>query len=98
MDLRFRNDDMRKLESDPRHSGGFDAAIVKAFRNRVHFIRQAVDERDLRVMKSWRFECLKGDRSHQYSIRLNAQWRLILEIEGDAPNKAIVVIGIEDYH
>ena len=32
-------------------------------------------------MKSMRFEKLKGARSHQFSLRLQDQWRLILEIE-----------------
>jgi proteic killer suppression protein len=98
MDVRFRDGDYERLERDPTHSGGFDGAIVRPYRNRMHLIRQAVDERDLRAFKSWRFEKLKGARVHQYSIRLNDQWRLILEIEGDAPRKVIVVIRIEDYY
>ncbi len=31
-------------------------------------------------------------------IRLNQQWRLILEFEGEAPEKVTVVVSIEDYH
>jgi proteic killer suppression protein len=49
-------------------------------------------------MKSLHFEKLKGNRSQQYSMRLNEQWRLIVEIKGNAPNKVIAVISIEDYH
>ena len=44
------------------------------------------------------FEKLKGDRSHQHSIRLNLQWRLILEVEEDEAGKLIAIVGIEDYH
>ena len=44
------------------------------------------------------FEKLKGARAHQRSIRLNDQWRLILEIEGKGDSKAIVIVSIEDYH
>jgi proteic killer suppression protein len=98
MDVRFRDDDYARLEVDPKSTCGFDATIVRAYRNRLNFIRQAMDERDLYALKSWRFEKLKGARSHQCSIRLNAQWRLILEIEGDAPKKSIVIVKIEDYH
>ena len=61
-------------------------------------IRAAKDERDLRAQKSWRFEKLKGARSHQYSIRLNDQFRLVLEIEEGSTGKTIIVIAIEDYH
>jgi proteic killer suppression protein len=31
-------------------------------------------------------------------MRLNDQWRLIVEIQGEAPNKTIHVIEIVDYH
>lgn len=31
-------------------------------------------------------------------MRLNDQWRLILEMEGKGKNKVLVVVGIEDYH
>jgi proteic killer suppression protein len=44
------------------------------------------------------FEKLKGSRSHHHSMRLNKQWRLIIELEGVAPNKLVAVINIEDYH
>jgi proteic killer suppression protein len=61
-------------------------------------IRSATNENDLRALKSLRFEKLKGQRKHEYSLRLNDQYRLIFEIEkGDGPN-TIVVKGIEDYH
>jgi proteic killer suppression protein len=61
-------------------------------------IRNAVDERDLREVKANHFEKLKGAREHQHSMRLNDQWRLIVEIEGKGPNKKLIVVGIEDYH
>lgn len=98
MDVLFRDKNDRRLEVDPKFFGGYSAAIVKLYRSRINFIRQAQDERDLYGMKSLRFEKLKGDRSHQHSLRLNDQWRLILEFDGDAPNKAAVIVGIEDYH
>jgi len=64
----------------------------------VNFIRQAQDERDLRAWASLHFEKLKGARSHQHSIKLNDQWRLILEFEGEAPSKTLALVAIEDYH
>ena len=61
-------------------------------------IRAAMDERDLYNLKGLRFEKLDGARSHQRSVRLNKQWRLILELTGEAPKKTVRVIGVEDYH
>jgi proteic killer suppression protein len=98
MDVLFRDDAYSRLESDPTFTGGHSAAIVKAYRNRMNFIRQAPDERDLYAWKSLRFEKLQGNRNHQHSLRLNDQWRLIIEFDGVAPNKKIVIVGIEDYH
>lgn len=48
-------------------------------------------------MKSLHYEKLKGKRSHQRSMRLNDQFRLIVEIE-EANGRTVVVISIEDYH
>lgn len=61
-------------------------------------IRAAEDERTFYAMKSLHFEKLKGNRSHQHSMRLNDQWRLILEFECTNDGKVVLVIGIEDYH
>lgn len=98
MDVAFEDDDLDRLEIDPRFDAGYPSAIVKAFRKRMQFIRDAIDERDFFAMRSLNFEKLKGDRSHQYSMRLNDQWRLVLSLRGEAPKKTVVVISIEDYH
>ncbi len=34
----------------------------------------------------------------QYSIRLNAKFRLALEIEKGEQGNTLVILGIEDYH
>jgi len=64
----------------------------------MQFIRAAADERDFYAMKSLHFEKLKGARDHQRSVRLNDQWRLVLEFEGKGQTKVVVVKEIEDYH
>jgi proteic killer suppression protein len=87
-----------ELATNKNARSGFPQAIEKKFRFRLQQIMSFIDEREFYSVKSLHFEKLKGDRSHQHSIRLNDQWRLILEFEGEAPNKRIVIIGIEDYH
>jgi proteic killer suppression protein len=57
-------------------------------------IRAAETTQTFYVMKSWHFEKLKGKRAHQHSMRLNDQWRLIMELDGPT----VVICGIEDYH
>ncbi|MBI3940285.1 MAG: type II toxin-antitoxin system RelE/ParE family toxin [Acidobacteria bacterium] len=94
----FRDSYLDKLDSKKAHDGAYSQAIVKAFRKVMQLLRSAIDERDLLAVRSLKFERLQGDRQHQHSMRLNDQWRLIVEIDGEAPNKTISVICIEDYH
>ena len=98
MEVEFADEDYERLEQDPQFTAGFSVAIVKAFRKRMWLIRQAMDERDLYQMKGQHFEKLKGDRSHQRSMKLNDQWRLVLELVEGNPGKKVRIVGIEDYH
>jgi proteic killer suppression protein len=45
----------------------------------MQYIRAASDERDFYALKSLHYEKLHGKRSHQRSMRLNDQFRLILQ-------------------
>lgn len=98
MEVRFGNADLERLEIDPGYLGGWPLGIVRAFRKRLNFVRQAVSERDLYAWKSLHIEKLKGDRQGQESMRLNDQWRLIFVMEGEGQEKCLTVLGIEDYH
>ena len=98
--MEVQHDDpmLEQVEFDRSFTGGLAPGIVKAFRKTMQSIRAANDERDIRERKAARFEKLSGRRSHQHSIRLNNQFRLIVELHGEAPNKTVVIVGIEDYH
>lgn len=98
MGIEFASCDYDKLEIDASFTLRFAPGIVKAYRKRLQFIRSSTNERDVSAIKSWCFEKLRGDRQHQHSIRLNDQYRLILEIIPDGDARKIRVITIEDYH
>lgn len=98
VEVRFKDDRLDRLETDPGYSAGFSQAVVSAFRKRMQQIRAAIDERAFYALKSLRFEKLQGNRDHQHSMRLNDQMRLIIELEGKAPQKIVVVVSVEDYH
>jgi proteic killer suppression protein len=98
MEVEFADPDLDRLEVDPRFTGGFAQAIVKSFRKKMQILRAVHDERDLYALRGLHFEKLSGARAHQNSIRLNDQWRLILELKGEGQNKKVLVITIEDYH
>ncbi|GAA4246964.1 type II toxin-antitoxin system RelE/ParE family toxin [Azospirillum formosense] len=94
----FADERLRRLEEDPGYTAGFAANIVRGYRKAMQAIRAATDERDLCAMRGLRFEKLQGKRAHQHSMRLNDQWRLILELRSDARGKQVWIISIEDYH
>ena len=98
MEVDFVDEDLDRLETDPLFDAGYSQAIVRKFRQRMQAIRDAEDERIFYSFKSWRFEKLKGKRSHQRSIRFNDQWRLVVEIRKGKPKNTLVIVSIEDYH
>jgi proteic killer suppression protein len=98
MNFRFDDGDLEKLYTDPKYVHGLPPAVVAAFHRRMVTIRSAPDERFFYGLKSLHFEKLKGARSLQHSMKLNDQWRLVVELEGKGPNKVVAIISIEDYH
>jgi len=97
MDVEFRDDDLDRLETDPEFTMNLSRELVKSFRRRMQSIRAATDERDLRAIRGNRFKRPKGDRAHQHSIRLDRQYRLVVELAKKS-RPTIVIVGIEDYH
>jgi proteic killer suppression protein len=95
--IRFADGKLERLETDAGYTAGLGHDNIRAFRKVMQLLRGAKDERDLYGMKSLHFEKLKGNRSHQRSLRLNRQFRLIIELEEDK-EKTIVIVGLEDYH
>lgn len=99
MKVEFDDDNLRRLYAEP----GFRVSalgrdVTKQFRKKVAILVAAVDERDLRAMRSLHYEKLTGDRLGQRSIRLNKQWRLILRLDEDDDGQTVIVIEIVDYH
>jgi proteic killer suppression protein len=97
MDILFRDAALDSLETEPGDAG-WPSGVVQVYRKRIAMIRAADDERVFYSLKSLHYEKLKGNRKHQRSMKLNNQWRLILEFEGEGVNKVVWVVAIEDYH
>lgn len=98
MQVKFAKAYLKRLEADAAFTAGFSINIVHTYRKCMQLIRASADERDLYAFKSRRFERLKGARSDQHSLRLNDQWRLIVEIEPNRPKNILIIVSIEDYH
>ena len=76
----------RKLKLD-------DRLIVKAY-DKLRLLNSAESVYDFYDPPSNRFEALKGDRSGQYSIRINDRWRICFRFE----NSNAYDVEIVDYH
>ena len=98
MEVSFYDPRYARLEHEDVPALRHAAELVRAYRKKLWLLRAALDERDLYALKSNHFEKLQGDRSHQRSLRLNAQFRLIVELRKSSPKNVVVVIGVEDYH
>lgn len=98
MEVEFVRSDLARLETDKAYTAGFGRDVVRGFRKVMQALRAAPDERDLYALRGLRMEKLRGRRQHQHSLRLNEQWRLIVELVGEGPAKKAKVIEIVDYH
>ena len=98
MEVEFADDDLARVETEATASAGMSQVLVKAFRRRMQSIRAAPDERQFYANRGMRFEQLEGKRKHQHSMRLNDQYRLIIELVGKGSEKILKVVAVEDYH
>lgn len=75
-------------------SGRLPQDIQQVAYRKLRMLNNAANLKDLRIPPANRLEKLKGDRTGQYSIRINDQWRICFEWkDGDAYDVEIV-----DYH
>lgn len=90
---------LERAEKDPRFDAGLGPILVKAYRDKMDFLRSAKTEQDIRAMKTLHFEKLKGDRAHQHSIKLKHDGkRLIFQIVGSGEDKYLQIDEVGDYH
>jgi proteic killer suppression protein len=93
MIISFGDDETEKVWSGER-SRRLPSDIQAVALRKLRLINAARKVDDLRVPPGNRLEQLKGDRTGQWSIRINDQWRITFRwTEGGAEHVAIV-----DYH
>ncbi|MBI3754570.1 MAG: type II toxin-antitoxin system RelE/ParE family toxin [Deltaproteobacteria bacterium] len=68
--------------------------IQQAALRKLRMINNAKNINDLRIPPANRLEKLKGNRSGQYSIRINDKWRICFVWEGSNGYN----VEITDYH
>ncbi len=88
----FRDDETRRLFETGK-SRQF-AIIARVAARKLEQLNAARELRDLRSPPGNRLETLKGDRSGQYSIRVNDQFRICFAWTESGPEQVEIV----DYH
>jgi proteic killer suppression protein len=96
--FRFKTKKLETLYTEEKGAQKYPPGVVDAFFEVMTIIDSAADSRDLYALKSLRYEKLSGRRKGQHSIRLNRQFRLILDIERDDQGNYLLISAIEDYH
>lgn len=94
----FKSKKLEALYTEEMDAHKYPTGVVDAFFEVMAMMDAAVDERDLRAMKSLRFEKLSGSRKDERSVRLNYQWRLTLSVKKDPDGTYLCIHKIEDYH
>ena len=99
MRIEYRDATLRALAQDPVFSSAqWHPDLVRNCRKKIQMVAAAMDERDLREVRSLRFKQLHGQRAGTYSIRLNDQFRLIVALQGEGDDRAVVLLEMVDYH
>lgn len=99
MRILFEDDELRRVAEDASYTPKqWGPNVAKAYRKKIQILTHAVDERDLRALRSLHLEQLKGDRAGTSSIRLSKQFRLILKFATDNDGRVVIVIEMVDYH
>lgn len=86
-----RTERFSNQEFVPAFSGFAKQAAIK-----LRIVESARSLSTLANLPGNRFEALRGDRSGQYSVRINSQWRICFEWSDEL--SMAVNIEIVDYH
>lgn len=95
----FRSKKLEALYTEEKNAHKYPN-VIDDFFEVMAIIDAALDERDLYANKGLHFEKLAGQRGKQgqRSLRLNKQWRLIVNLAEDEAGSYLQIIDIEDYH
>lgn len=99
MRIEYADDTLRRAAEErdfrPKKWG---PELLKAYRKKIGFLSQATDERDLYNYKALRLEKLSANRRGTSSIRLNNQFRLILNFRTDPTGRTIIVLEVTNHY
>ena len=89
----FKDKDTKKIWNEI-YSKRFPKDVQRLGLRKLILIHRSKDVNDLRIPPGNRLEQLTGDRKGQYSIRINAQWRICFVWNNGVASE----VEITDYH
>lgn len=97
VEIRYSSREIQRICTESRYmQKQLGAPTAKKLKLRIAELMSAIAMDDL-LLGAGRWERLHGDRQGQWSARLTANWRLIVE-PLEAEVVAVLVIEIVDYH
>lgn len=98
MKVAFKTKELELLYSTPlnelKGKQKYSREVIKQYQAKVRILTYIDALKELYPIRSLNFEALKGDRKGQYSLRLNKQFRLIMEeVEDDLIEIEVIEIS-----
>lgn len=97
--LAYEDDDLRLLATKSDfHLKQYGRDVERGYRKAIGLLTSASSQMELRQFKGLRLEKVDHDFPGCHSVRINGQWRLIIEFAKQDDDQIIIVIKITDYH
>jgi proteic killer suppression protein len=77
---------------------GFHPDVLRAAYKKLQMLEAALDERDLRNLKSLHYEKLAGDRDGQRSVRVTDRYRFVFALDDGTAPPTLLMLELVDYH
>jgi len=98
LEVEHADPDLARVETEANFSGGFSPPVVNKFRYVMQLVRMVRAKNGLHQFGGLRLEKLSGKRQHQYSMRLNKKYRLIVAFSGQEPEEKVRIVAIENHY
>lgn len=95
MEVYFNENALDRLEIDKSYTAGLPPAVVSLYRKRLAHLRAARDERDLLAMRCLQVVLLGTHPGNHYSIGLDDQYDLLIEVRTNSDPRSVQLIAIQ---
>ncbi len=97
MIVSFRDEWLRAFFVDDIHYRKIPDDLADRLFRKLQMLDDAMTDQDLRVPPSNHFEKLRGTLKGYHSIRVNRQWRLVFQWDGDRGEASEVYLDDHSY-